>query len=590
VAEAAPPGCGPADIVVQVREPLTKQEADHNPWKFKLGEQPTPYRTAYKKVSTAATAHDLFKQISSIGRETYGDVKLPHPQQVKVKGETLTITVCAGASHSLERGRLEIGDGVPLIKFYNRLMEKVKNTATDMRVQISSQSLQFDAPGTSVEVQFERTLRVPNDGKTYNLPPGLGSFDLTSVTKHWKSVPAKWLADGGVFLPIYQREAMWLRFSGDQALLRVAAGDINAISGKKWSGTSGAMQTAAAQDYCVLPHQPWLDGFRSGPEHVSQFVAMPVGRGYTVEEQVTGGSSGGMLLEVIPLFEHREAAFVVSASTEPVSDILRTPKELGLVPGTILHCTLPDTYRDPTLQEYVEELREYADIPADRPLFLQVTYSDRCDHGMKYTRIQKESTLHLVLRLRGGGCSETMGLAMGGKIKQNIYKDKDAVHRFADYDRVMTVRVHMLNSVAYQQVTGGPMPPTPVSYDTYVSHNFPMFDIYKEPEGIPASDVFRNVKHVQALDDARGVAAKHEVCSVCMVRLVNGTLKPCSHQLCTDCTKIMAARGGHMGSGVLQCPLCRANVTSVTPFSGVMPLETSTDAATTVILLQPRHC
>ena len=38
----------------------------------------------------------------------------------------------------------------------------------------------------------------------------------------------------------------------------------------------------------VCPDQPWLDGFNCGDGVIKQFVAMPLGMGYTVEGQVTG--------------------------------------------------------------------------------------------------------------------------------------------------------------------------------------------------------------------------------------------------------------------------------------------------------------
>ena len=53
------------------------------------------------------------------------------------------------------------------------------------------------------------------------------------------------------------------------------------------------------QDYLVCPHQPWLDGINSGDGVVRQFVAMPLGSGYTVEGQLTGQERvGGLQLLV----------------------------------------------------------------------------------------------------------------------------------------------------------------------------------------------------------------------------------------------------------------------------------------------------
>jgi hypothetical protein len=71
-----------------------------------------------------------------------------------------------------------------------------------------------------VRVTFQRTLRIPEEG-LHDLPPGLGSFPLRRVEDYPDTVPAEWLARGGVMLPVYEREAMWLSFDpGEPAALQ----------------------------------------------------------------------------------------------------------------------------------------------------------------------------------------------------------------------------------------------------------------------------------------------------------------------------------------------------------------------------------
>lgn len=65
-----------------------------------------------------------------------------------------------------------------------------------------------------VNVSFQRTLRIPDHG-VHALPPGLGRFPLRRVADYPDTAPAAWLERGGVMLPVYQREAMWLSFSAD---------------------------------------------------------------------------------------------------------------------------------------------------------------------------------------------------------------------------------------------------------------------------------------------------------------------------------------------------------------------------------------
>ena len=85
-----------------------------------------------------------------------------------------------------------------------------------------------------VTVNFQRTLRIPETG-LHPLPPGLGRFPLRRVEDYPDTAPAEWLARGGVMLPIYQREAMWLSFDASEpAALQVGVGKVCAVSGLPW--------------------------------------------------------------------------------------------------------------------------------------------------------------------------------------------------------------------------------------------------------------------------------------------------------------------------------------------------------------------
>jgi hypothetical protein len=160
--------------------------------------------------------------------------------------------------------------------------------------------------GDGVHVTFQRTLRIPDDGRSYPLPPGLGSFPLRRVDDYLQRVPEEWRGHGGVFLPMYQREAMWICFTTPHwkpRAVKVAVGKICAITGKPWSEELHDHP----QDYVVTPPQPWLDGIAAGKGVIRQFVAMPLGLGYTVEGQVSGEERfGGIQLKV---FEPKAGRF-----------------------------------------------------------------------------------------------------------------------------------------------------------------------------------------------------------------------------------------------------------------------------------------
>ena len=151
-------------------------------------------------------------------------------------------------------------------------------------------------------IEFQRTLRVPNDGKVYPLPPGLGRLPLEHVEDFEGFLPAEWGERGGAFMPLHRAEAMWISFPGDgndyPFAIKIAAGKINAISGMPWD--PGLANTV--RDYLVIPGQPWLDGYRTDLNEVRQFVAMPLGAGYSAEEQLTGEAChGGLQIIAYPM-------------------------------------------------------------------------------------------------------------------------------------------------------------------------------------------------------------------------------------------------------------------------------------------------
>lgn len=198
-------------------------------------------------------------------------------------------------------------------------------------------------PRASCTIDFQRTLRIPDDNREYPLPPGLGAFPVAHVDDYADRVPAAWREHGGVFIPMYQSEALWIRFEGEYpCAIKIAAGKINAVSGGAWSnGLSGD-----PQDYVVTSRQPWLDGFNVSEEHVRQFVAMPLGDGFTAEEQITGEAEhGGLQIIAYPMKADFYAEHFERIDLHMVSDIAylsipafcrRATPDMGLAPGGLM--------------------------------------------------------------------------------------------------------------------------------------------------------------------------------------------------------------------------------------------------------------
>jgi hypothetical protein len=277
-------------------------------------------------------------------------------------------------------------------------------------IELSSDHLVFTFPEVHKEarlsVDFQRTLRIPDDDREYSLPPGLGRFPLRHVDDYALSVQKEWVERGGVMFPMYQAEAMWMYFSSSYPFaIKIATGKINAVSGKKWENGLNR----SPQDYLVAPAQPWLDGYCVEKGVIRQFVAMPLGAGFSAEEQLTGKAEyGGVQIIAYPM----------------------------------------------KMESYEKYLGEISSRRA------------------KWDHVISESAV----------CSPMaapMGLAPGGRMKQEIYQDP---HKADDWDtgRFSRCFVHICNSLAWKQVTGQAPPTKPPTSMDYTNARLPWFDYYDE--------------------------------------------------------------------------------------------------------------
>ena len=136
--------------------------------------------------------------------------------------------------------------------------------------------------GERLAVSFHRTLRVPDDGRVFPLPAGLGRFPLVEV-------------EGELALPIHRHEAMWIGLAAapwKPNALKVRVGGVNAISGLPDTGTA----LGSPQDYLVCPPQPWLDGFNAGGGTIRQFQAAELGAGAAIEALHGLPEQGGLTM------------------------------------------------------------------------------------------------------------------------------------------------------------------------------------------------------------------------------------------------------------------------------------------------------
>jgi len=247
-------------------------------------------------------------------------------------------------------------------------------------------------------INFQRTLRIPDDGRTYPLPAGLGRFPLRHVDDHARTAPPQWIEHGGVMLPMYQAEALWVCFNGGYPFaLKIATGKINAVTGEDWR--DGLHRDP--QDYLVAPSQPWLDGYCVEQGVIRQFVAIPLGEGYTVEEQITGrGAVGGLQIVAYPMkrdaFERYRSARRgprYGSLSFLDADVVCGSLALGLAPGGRMR---QEIYDDPHSLEdwdqrqrarcfvHIANARQWRAITGDAPPTEPITAAQYREHGVPW--------------------------------------------------------------------------------------------------------------------------------------------------------------------------------------------------------------
>lgn len=97
-----------------------------------------------------------------------------------------------------------------------------------------------------------------------------------------------------------------------------------------------------------------------------------------------------------------------------------------------------------------------------------------------------------------------MGLAAGGKMKQKIYPDPHGMDSW-DQDTFGRLYVHIVNSMAFREITGLEPPPTPVSAKAYTIWELPWFELYDEGLGdLEASETLKELKSVKEMDQEKG--------------------------------------------------------------------------------------
>jgi hypothetical protein len=180
-----------------------------------------------------------------------------------------------------------------------------------------------------------------------------------------------------------------------------------------------------------------LDGYCVEKGFIRQFVAMPLGSGYSAEEQITGAADhGGIQIVVYPM---KREVFEK-----------RFPK------------------------------REHED-------------------RMMYQKLDEDVCFDLA-----EPCAAGMGLAPGGRMRQEIYEDPFKLSDW-DLDQKSRCFVHLANSLVWRAITGDQPPSVPFTAKEYNDHGLPWFDYYSDNStALKGSGKLEELKSVAEMGKEKG--------------------------------------------------------------------------------------
>ncbi|MER7480087.1 hypothetical protein ABTX60_21040 [Streptomyces sp. NPDC126510] len=358
----------------------------------------------------------------------------------------------------------------------------------DTTVRVDGNTLRL--PG-GVAVRFIRTLRLPETG-THPLPPGLGEFPVRRVADYADRVPEEWRARGGVMLPVYLREAMWLSFAGtsEPAALQVGVGKVCAVSGRPWSDRPAR----GPQNYVVLPRQPWLDGINSGTGTVRQFVAVPLGLGATVEGQVTGEEVwGGVQLQSFALNDRELARWRAQERRRQVPPAPAPPGGYG--------AAMPAAFGSPAAGGYGAPAAGAYGAPAAGGYGAAMPMAAPAAPGA----VPAPAATGAAPPAPGAApappasaprAAAAMGLGVGGSMRQEVYQDDRPLSDWSEKP-AGRVFVHLVTPPEWRRITGEAAPPSPVDRAAYTRAGLPWFDYFdQDAEDLAPTDPLQSVKPV----------------------------------------------------------------------------------------------
>lgn len=296
-------------------------------------------------------------------------------------------------------------------------------------------------PMARMRITFEKAFRATRTGQEVSKLSTREKFPLKHIDDYAANIPDALLKRGGVILPMRHSEALAIHFMPHKAkapngspyengdgrswypfIVMVGCGLVNAVSG----GNVKDKLSSDPQNYLFIDEPTTLYGMNDKSGTTRQFIAAPLGKGITVEEQLTGSAEyGGIQLIIYPLKKKTFEEYYAPVNQKSVF------KQVESYKASIVQDKLDSNACIPRMS--------YAagSVPC-------------CDYDMSDGNFELREIPDRDTKLRE---DPSMGISYGERICSTFNEDFYAQE---DWDRKHCSRcfAHLLNSEAWEAITG----------------------------------------------------------------------------------------------------------------------------------------